>query len=419
MQLITNATHLGAPVDLLVDEGKIVTMMPFGVHEPPSQCDIFDARGYLLLPGLTDAHVHLREPGYEYKEDIASGLTAAAHGGFCQVMAMANTKPVNDSASVSGFMLARAKKTHPHGPFLYPIAAATKNLAGKEISPLEELANAGCKAVSNDGKPLESTEITRRIMEYAWDLGLKFIDHCEDPSFAQGWVMNEGKISSLLGVKGQPAAGEAIQAARDVMLAEALQIPVHIAHVSSALTVDIIAWAKKRSIPVTAETCPHYLLLDEKELLNYNTLAKVSPPLRTAKDRDALVEAVKSGIIDILATDHAPHAASEKDTTLDAAPFGFTGLDLALPLSFMLEDQKLLTEADIHKLWSARPAEIFGLPHNEFLPGDPANFILYDPDYTWVANRENLHSKSWNTPFLNKEIKGRVKHHWIGGIKIF
>ena len=416
--LIKNTRHLDAPVDLLVRHGKIVTMTPAGHHSYDSRA-VFDAQGLMLMPSCTDAHVHLREPGFEYKEDIASGLEAAARGGFGNIMCMANTRPVNDTASITRAMLESARKSHPQGPRLCPIAAATVGLKGEEMAPLAELKEAGCVAISNDGRPLENAELVRRIMEYGADLGLVLIDHCEDPHLAKGWRMHEGVTSGLLGVKGQPAAGEANQAMRDIMLAEYLGIPVHIAHVSAALTVDCIAWGKARGIKVTAETCPHYLLLDETALEGYNTQAKVSPPLRTAADHEALRRAVKDGIIDILATDHAPHADHEKEGTLDDAMCGFTGLDLALSLTWGLVAEGVLTEADMHRLWSHRPAEIFNLPRNGFAPGDPADFFLFDPDETWIPSRETLYSKSCNTPFLGQTLRGRVKHHWIDGQQLF
>lgn len=416
---IKNARHLEAPVDLLVDGDKIMTMTPAGHHEAPDGCEIFDACGLVLMPSLIDAHVHLREPGFEYKEDVASGLEAAVRGGFGAVMCMANTKPVNDTASVTRHMLYKARQSHPHGPRLLPIAAATIGLKGEMMAPLAELKEAGCVAVSNDGRPLENAELVRRIMEYGADLGLILIDHCEDPHLGRGWIMHEGRVSGLLGLKGQPPAGEAVQAARDIMLAEYLDIPVHIAHVSAALTVDVIRWAKERGVKVSAETCPHYLLLDETALENYSTQAKVSPPLRTAHDREVLREAVKAGIVDILVTDHAPHAAHEKDGTLDEAPCGFTGLDLALSLTWKLVDEGALAEADAHRLWCRRPAEIFGLPWNGFAPGDPADFFLFNPEEAWVPSRETMYSKSLNTPFLGQTMRGRVKHHWMGGRQIF
>lgn len=416
---IKNARHLEAPVDLLIDGAKILTMTPAGHHPTPEGCEIFDARGLVLMPSLIDAHVHLREPGFEYKEDIASGLAAAAHGGFGAVMCMANTRPVNDTASVTRFMLDRARLSHPRGPRLYPVAAASVGLKGEEMAPLAELKEAGCIAVSNDGRPLENTELLRRIMEYAADLGLILIDHCEDPWLGPGWQMNEGPTSGLMGVKGQPGVGEAVQAARDVMLAEYLHVPVHIAHVSSRLTLDVIAWAKARGVQVSAETCPHYLLLDESALEGYNTAAKVSPPLRGSEDREALRRAVKDGLIDILVTDHAPHAAQEKEGTLDEAPCGLSGLDLAVSLSWELVRENALGEADLQRLWCSRPAEIFHLPHNGFAPGDPADFFLLDPDETWIPGPETMFSKSRNTPFLGRLAHGRVKHHWLGGRRLF
>lgn len=419
MLCVQNALHLGAKVDLLCNCAEILTMTPAGHCPPPDNCAIFDAAGLVLMPSLIDAHVHLREPGQEYKEDIKSGLTAAAHGGFGSVMCMANTRPVNDNAAITKAMLYSARQYHPDGPDLFPIAAATMNLEGKELAPLASLKKAGCVAVSNDGRPVADTEIVRRIMEYAADLGLIFIDHCEDPWLARGWIINEGPTAARLGLKGQPSCGEAIQASRDVLLAECFNLPVHIAHVSSRMTVDVIAWAKERGIRVTAETAPHYLLLEESIVDNYNTLGKVSPPLRLAEDRDYLCKAVRNGVIDILATDHAPHAAYEKDSTMEAAPCGITGLDTALALSWRLIELGVLAEKDLHRLWCRRPGEIFNLPWNDFAPGDPASFLLFDPHFEWEINVENLYSKSANTPFLGQKVRGRVKHHWIRGKQLF
>ena len=416
---LKNARHLDAPVDVLVRDGRIVTMTPAGHHDMPADCEVVDAAGLLLMPSFTDAHVHLREPGFEYKEDIGSGLEAAARGGFGSVMCMANTRPVNDNASITRAMLDKARDTHPHGPRLCPIAAATVGLKGEEMAPLGELREAGCVAVSNDGRPMPGTELLRRVMEYSADLGLIFIDHCEDATLAPGWVMNEGVVSGELGVKGQPPVGEAMQVARDIMLAEYLGLPVHIAHVSCALAVDVLRWGKARGVQVTAETCPHYLWLDDTALRGYNTAAKVSPPLRSPADREALRRALKDGTIDILSTDHAPHALHEKEQTLDAAPCGFTGLDLAVSLTWGLVRENVIDEADMHRLWGAAPARIFNLPYNNFEPGDPADFFLFDPEEKWTVSRETLYSKSYNTPFLGREMQGRVRHHWLGGVQLF
>ena len=319
--VVHNARYLGESVHVLVRDGSVAAFGPGGSGgDGPADAERVDAAGLVLFPSFIDAHVHLREPGFEWKEDVASGLAAAAHGGFGTVMCMANTDPVNDRASVTEQILAAGRRAFPHGPRVRPIGAATTGLKGVELAPMHELAEAGCVAISNDGLPVADTEIFRRVMEYAADLDLIVIDHCEDPCLARKAQMNEGRVSGLLGLKGQPDVGETIQAARSVLLAEYLNLPVHIAHVSSARTADLIAWSKARGARVTAETCPHYLTLDETEVMGYNTNAKVNPPLRTPADVAALRAAVKSGVIDMLATDHAPHAPHEKETPFDEAP---------------------------------------------------------------------------------------------------
>ena len=420
MMLLRNARYLGEPHDLLVRDGRVAAFGPAGSMEAavPSDAETVDAAGQVLFPSFIDAHVHLREPGFEWKEDVASGLSAAAHGGVGRVLCMANTDPINDDASVTRLILDAGARSHPHGPYAHPVAAATVGLKGQELAPLGELAAAGCVAVSNDGVPLADTEIVRRVMEYAADLGLILIDHCEDPALARKAHMSEGRLSGLMGVKGQPDAAEAIQAARDILLADYLGLPVHIAHVSCRRTLDVIAWGKARGVRVTAETCPHYLLLDESALEGYNTNAKVNPPLRTPDDVEAMRTAVKSGLIDILVTDHAPHAAHEKEHPLDQVPNGITGLDTAVTLMWALIAGGILDEADLMRLYAWRPADIFGLPVNRFQPGDPADFCLFDPGREWVVEPHTLYSKSANTPWLGKTLRGRVSAHWMGGVQI-
>lgn len=420
MMILRNARYLGEPHDLLVRDGRVAAFGPAGSMEAavPSDAETVDAAGQVLFPSFIDAHVHLREPGFEWKEDVASGLSAAAHGGVGRVLCMANTDPINDDASVTRLILDAGARSHPHGPYAHPVAAATVGLKGQELAPLGELAAAGCVAVSNDGVPLADTEIVRRVMEYAADLGLILIDHCEDPSLARKAHMSEGRLSGLMGVKGQPDAAEAIQAARDILLADYLGLPVHIAHVSCRRTLDVIAWGKARGVRVTAETCPHYLLLDESALEGYNTNAKVNPPLRTPDDVEAMRTAVKSGLIDILVTDHAPHAAHEKEHPLDQVPNGITGLDTAVTLMWALIAGGILDEADLMRLYAWRPADIFGLPVNRFQPGDPADFCLFDPGREWVVEPHTLYSKSANTPWLGKTLRGRVSAHWMGGVQI-
>lgn len=405
-------------VDLALAEGRIAAIAPAGSLAAEG-ASVLEARGARLLPSLIDAHAHLREPGFEYKEDIASGLAAALAGGFGQVMAMANTNPVNDTAAVTAFMLERARASHPHGPTLRPIGALTKGLAGQELAPAGELAAAGCVALSNDGKPVASSELMRRAMEYAADLGLPVIDHCEDPTLGAGGVMNEGALSGRLGLKGIPTIAEAIQVARDALLASYLGIPIHIAHVSCRAAVEIIAQAKAKGVAVTAETCPHYLVWDERAVEGYRTAAKVNPPLRTADDVLALRQAVRTGVIDMLATDHAPHAAHEKDAPFDEAPFGISGLDTALSLTALLVRQGELSWADATRLWTAAPARVFRLPAGTIAVGQPADLVLLDEDATWIVSRQTMRSKGTNTPALGMELPGRVRAHFLAGRLLF
>lgn len=415
-----NAYYDGKLVSLEVRDGKIISLKEGEQNTTSSPIDLqpIDAKQKHLFPSFIDVHTHLREPGYEWKETIATGLAAAAHGGFGSVLCMANTNPVNDSATVTCKILESGKYAFPNGPYVYPIGAATIGLKGEQLSPMHELAEAGCIAISNDGVPIKNTELFRRVLEYASDLGLIVIDHCEDPYLACDTHMNEGFISGKLGLSGQPDIAETLQAVRSILLAEYLNVPVHIAHVSAKRTVEAISWGKSRGVKVTAETCPHYLLLDENAVIGYNTNAKVNPPLRTQEDIMALREAIKTGIIDMLATDHAPHAAYEKEVPFDKAPNGFTGFDVAIPVMYSLVREGILSESDLVRLWSNNPAGVFNLPINNFKPGDPANFFLFDPDLEWTVSKENLYSKSWNTPWLGETLKGRVVMHWINGVKV-
>jgi dihydroorotase len=403
-------------VDLCIEGGRILDLFP---HDPGRGFDapVVEAGGLILLPGLTDCHVHLREPGQEWKESVATGLAAAAHGGFANVMCMANTRPANDDASVTALMLDKARQSWPSGPRLFPVGALTVKLAGETLASLAELKEAGCPAVSNDGLPVLNTELFRRAVEYASDLGLIVIDHCEDPFLGPGAGINEGLISSALGLRGQPSVAEAIQVARDCLLAAYLQAPIHLAHVSCRESVEIIARAKEQGAPITAETCPHYLLLTEEAATGYNTQAKVSPPLRTGDDVAALRQALRTGVIDIISTDHAPHAAHEKETPFAEAPNGISGLDSALALSWRLVAEGALSEADLVRALT-NGADIFGLPANRFAPGDPADVTLFDPNLAWTLSEQEMHSKSKNTPFLNTRLTGRCVGLYVAGKKI-
>jgi dihydroorotase len=413
--VVRRALWKDAPVDVLVAAGHILEVLPHDARRDFEAAWVVDAPGLLLFPSLIDCHTHLREPGFEYKEDMASGLAAAAAGGFGQVLCMANTTPVNDTAAVTQLMLDKAHEAWPFGPFPRPVGALTKGLCGVELAVMGELAEAGCVAFSNDGRPVENTELFRRAVEYAWDLGKRVIDHCEDPHMALGAGVNEGAVSSRLGLPAQPDVAEAMHVARDILLAEYLDIPIHVAHVSCRKSVELLAWAKKRGVPISAETCPHYLMLTEEAVEGYNTLAKVNPPLRTKDDVLALRQALAGGVVDCLCTDHAPHAAHEKETEFEDAPCGITGLDTALSTTWAMVGRGELTRADFLRAWTTAPAAIFDLPVCAFAPGDPADFFLFDPKARWVVGPETLKSKSKNTPLLGQAMTGRVTAHFLGG----
>ncbi len=404
--------------DLLIAKGKVLSLEPYDEQKNYESARIVDAHGLELLPSLIDVHVHLREPGFEYKEDIASGLSAAAHGGFGTVMAMANTSPVNDTAAVTTYMLERARVSWPKGPRLFPIGALTKGLKGEELAPMADMAEAGCKAFSNDGLPVKSSELFRRAVEYAAGLDMRVIDHCEDPWLAPAAGVNEGALSGLLGLKGQPTVAESFQVARDVLLARYLQQPIHLAHISCKESVELIAWGKAAGAPITAETCPHYLHFTEDKVQGYNTAAKVNPPLRRDEDRQAVLQALESGVIDMLCTDHAPHAAYEKEVAFAEAPCGISGLDTALALTWDLVDSGGMSLDALLRAWCYAPAAAFGLPCNRFEQQDPADFLLFDPRAVWEVTPDALYSKGKNTPCMGMQLRGRVQAHFIGGKSI-
>jgi len=420
--IVRRAKLDGKDVDVFVSRGKIAEVKPSAESLEPGDARVEEAYGLQLMPSMTDAHVHLREPGFEYKEDVESGLRAAAWGGFSNIMCMANTKPVNDNDSVTELMLDKARKFWPKGPRLFPIGGLTKGLKGEELAPMAELARAGCVAFSNDGVPVKSTELFRRAMEYASDWDRVVIDHCEDPYLGVAAGVNEGEVSSRLGLAAQPDVAEALQVSRDILLAEYLDLPLHLAHISCRKSVDLIRFAKERGVKITAETAPHYLVLTEDyledEATEYDTNAKVNPPLRTKDDQQALFDALNDGTMDIFATDHAPHAGYEKETEFDLAPCGISGLDTALSTTWQLVVDGKLKEDAFYRAWTTGPCGIFNLPVNTFQPGDPADFFLFDPEEEWTVSPETLYSKGKNTPLRGRTLKGRVKTHFIQGKKI-
>lgn len=415
--VIRKAVWKGEEVDLLVRGGKVLELKPSSdlLYEG---AEVIAAKGLLIMPGLTDVHTHLREPGFEYKEDIESGLKAAAYGGFSNIMCMANTSPVNDNGVVTEQMLGKAARVCPGGPRLFPVGALTKGLSGKELAPMHELSESGCVAFSNDGVPVANTELFRRAVEYASDTGRPVIDHCEDPYLNVAAGINEGPTSSRNGLPAQPDISEASQVARDILLSEYLDTPIHLAHISCKKSVDLIRWAKGRGVKVTAETCPHYLLLTEERVMNYDSSAKVNPPLRSVEDVNAVMDALVDGTIDMFATDHAPHADYEKEVEFILAPCGISGLDTALSLTWSLVSSGELDFDSFIKAWTVNPCRTFGLPLNTFSKGDPADFILFDPTQEWVVEPGTMHSKGKNTPFAGETLKGRVVSHFLEGKKI-
>ncbi|HSG05188.1 MAG TPA: dihydroorotase, partial [Nitrospiria bacterium] len=356
-RVIDPVHHRDETADVLVEDGKInrIGKIPKGsVHKP--DLTVIDASGKWVVPGLVDLHVHLRQPGQEYKEDIRSGTEAAAAGGFTSVCCMPNTRPVNDNEAVTRLIVQTAEREGVVN--VHPIGAITKGLKGVELAAIGEMVRAGCVAISDDGKPVMSSEVMRRAMEYALAFDLVVIDHCEDEHLFADGVMNEGAVSMELGLRGIPKAAEEVMVQRNIVLAELTGARIHMAHVSAAGSVRSIREAKSRGIRVTAETCPHYFTLTDEAVGDYNTKAKMNPPLRTAADREAIREGLADGTLDVIATDHAPHSEDEKEREFDRAPFGIVGLETALPLSLELVADGVLGPADLIDRLSVQPARI-------------------------------------------------------------
>lgn len=413
--IIDPANNIDGTADLLIEDGKVSGL---GRNiSPDSETEIIDAAGQLVVPGLIDMHTHLREPGYEYKETIKTGTMAAAAGGFTTICCMPNTKPVNDSQAVTEFIINKAKTEGIVN--VLPVGAITKGCEGAEISEMAELKDAGCVAVSDDGKPVMNSVVMRRALEYAKMLNLPVISHCEDVTLSEDGVMNEGLVSTELGLRGISNASEDVMVARDVILAELTGGHIHIAHVSTAGSVDIIRSAKERGVNVTAETCPHYMILTDDAVNGYNTNAKMKPPLRTMEDVKAVREGLKDGTIDVIATDHAPHSQEEKEREFDYAPFGIVGLETALQIGLMLVEEGGLTIRDLIYRMSVRPAEILGIGKGRLNMGADADITIINPDTVWVFESANLSSKSKNTPFEGWKMKGKVTATIVGGKVVY
>ena len=401
--------------DVLIDAGRIIAVGPR--LKAPAGSTKIDATGRLVLPGFVDLHVHFREPGFEYKESIQSGAAAAVAGGFTSVCCMPNTNPVNDNQAVTEFMLDRARSAGLANVF--PVGAITKGSEGKELAEIGDLRRAGCVAISDDGKPVMNSLVMRRAMEYALAFDVPVVDHCEDIHLAEGGCMNEGAISTELGLPGMPAAAEDVMVARNVALAELTGARLHLAHISTEGSVRMVREAKSRGLKVTAEACPHHFTITEETVRGYNTAAKMNPPLRTWKDVQAIKQGLRDGTIDVIATDHAPHAAQEKQLGFTEAPFGIVGLETALPLTFALVDEGILSlESAVEKL-STAPAKVFGLTKGTLAVGADADVAIVDQQEQWEIDPAKFRSKSRNTPFAGWKVKGRVTTTIVGGRVVF
>lgn len=401
--------------DVLIENGKIAVVGPN--LSAPAGSRVISANGKLVLPGFVDVHVHFREPGFEYKETIQSGSAAAVAGGFTTVCCMPNTSPVNDNQAVTEFILERSRLAGLAN--VLPIGAITKGSEGKELAEIGDLRRSGCVAISDDGKPVMNSLVMRRAMEYALAFGLTVVDHCEDLHLAEGGCMNEGLISTELGLPGIPAAAEDVMVARNLALSELTGARLHLAHISTAGSVRMVREAKSRGIPVTAEACPHHFTLTEELVRGYNTHAKMNPPLRTWTDVQAIKDGLRDGTIDVIATDHAPHATQEKQQDFTEAPFGIVGLETALSLTLGLVEEGVLSlEQAVQKLTSA-PAAAFGLNKGTLTVGADADVVVVDQQEQWEVDPSKFRSKSRNTPFAGWKVKGRVNVTIVGGRVVF
>jgi dihydroorotase len=395
-RVVDPANSIDAVQDLLLQDGKVAKL---GVKlATPEGATVIDAAGKVVCPGFIDMHVHLREPGYEYKETVATGTRAAAAGGFTAVCCMANTSPINDNRSITDYILAKARSEGVVR--VYPIGAVTRGLEGKELAELAELAEAGCVGFSDDGKCVMNAELYRRAMEYTLPFAAPVISHAEDHALSANGSMHEGVVSTELGLRGIPAAAEDVMVARDILLAELTGAHVHIAHLSTAGAVRLVRDAKARGVRVTAEVTPHHLLLTDEAVRSWDANTKMAPPLRTKRDTEVLVEALADGTIDCVATDHAPHAVADKEGEFDRAANGIVGLETAVAvLHDRLVRPGLLPLATLVARMSRDPARLLNLPGGSLTVGAPADVTLIDPEVAVTIDPARFASKSRNTPF--------------------
>ncbi|MFO7554970.1 MAG: dihydroorotase [Desulfobacterales bacterium] len=405
--------NLDGIMDIVVENGKIVEIKKgVLINGDNTELTIIDASQKLVVPGLIDMHVHLRDPGHEYKETIETGGLAAAFGGFTAICCMPNTDPVNDSRQVTEYILKKAKKADTVR--VYPVAAISKGLRGENLCEYWELKDAGAVAVSDDGNSVMNSQLMRRALEYAGGFDLPVISHCEDLDLASGGAMNEGEVATQMGLSGIPNAAESIMVLRDIALSELTGIPVHIAHVSTRESVRAIRDAKKRGVCVTAETTPHYFTITDTAVRDYNTNAKMNPPLRTEQDREAIWQGLADGTIDVIATDHAPHSIIEKAVEFDQAANGIIGLETSVSLSLKLIETGIIGITDLVEKMSTNPARILGL-ENGLKTGRAADITIIDPEMSYRIDADRFQSLSRNTPFNGWNVKGKAVLTMVGG----
>ncbi|MDD5563148.1 MAG: dihydroorotase [Thermoanaerobaculaceae bacterium] len=398
---------------VLIVDGKVARIAE---RIEDRDAEVLDATGLVVAPGFVDVHTHLREPGFEYKETVATGSAAAAAGGFTAICCMPNTQPVNDNAAVTEFIRGRAAAAGLAR--VYPIGAVSKGLQGEELAEMGEMARAGAVAFSDDGKPVHNAYLMRRALEYAQLFGVPVVDHCEEPSLAAKGVMHEGAVATRLGLRGIPAAAEEVMVARDVVLAQLTGGRLHVAHLSTQGGLDRVREGKAKGVAVTCEVTPHHLALTDQAVADseYDTDTKMNPPLRSADHVAALLQGVQDGVVDCLATDHAPHHADEKVLEFDLAPFGIVGLETAVPVTYdlLVRRHKLPLRLFI-ALWSSNPARAFGLPGGSLKVGSPADITLLDLDARLTVNPDRFLSLSRNTPFAGQRLKGWPAATIVGG----
>lgn len=402
-RVIDPSNGINGIFDLLLIDGLVVKV---AVDIKSETATVIDATGKWVTPGLIDIHTHLREPGYEYKETIATGSMAAVAGGFTSIACMANTNPVNDNAEVTRLIIETAKREAVAN--IYVIGAVTKGLNGKQLADIGDMKEAGIVALSDDGKCVGALSVMRSAMEYAGMFGLPIIEHAEDPGLSLGTVMNEGFTSLKLGLPGNPTASEEVIVSRDAVLAGYLDVHIHIAHVSSKGAVRAIREAKERGVRITAEAAPHHFSITDETCDNFNTMAKVAPPLRTDEDVAAIREGLADGTIDCIATDHAPHAVNEKELEFELAAFGISGLETAVPLSLALAREGVMSEEKLIETMTCAPAGIIGIDRGTLSEGAVADVTIIDPNSEWTVDPENFASKGRNTPFAGWRVKGRA-----------